>query len=197
MNYLTLANTIQAGLFVLIALLVVFYVLRQIRLDDFRQKMFTLRDELFDFAADGHISFNDPAYVLLRRQMNGMIQYAHQLTLFRVLATGAARSVAGLSDSFEWNNEWESALDSLPVQTEQKLNQFHERGMMLAARYFLLGSPNLLASMFVVACVLLTGEMFKRSAVGLRSLLKNAARVILKGPLDQRLIEEEAVAQYI
>lgn len=52
------------------------------RLDSFRQKMFVVRDELFDYAASGKIEFNDPAYRLLRQSMNGHIRYAHQLTFF-------------------------------------------------------------------------------------------------------------------
>jgi hypothetical protein len=38
---------------------------------------------MFDYAADGNISFNDPAYALLRKSMNGFIRYAHTLTFFR------------------------------------------------------------------------------------------------------------------
>jgi hypothetical protein len=43
-------------------------------LDRFRQDVFGLRDELWDFAASGQISFDDPAYRLLRQLMNGFIR---------------------------------------------------------------------------------------------------------------------------
>src|SRR5260370_14413210 len=61
------------------------------RLDSFRQEMFIIRDELFDYAASGRISFNDPAYRLLRQLMNGFIRYGHQLTFFR-LSMGVAQT---------------------------------------------------------------------------------------------------------
>ena len=53
----------------------------EMRLDSFRQNMFAIRDELFDFAADGNIAFDHPAYMMLRNQMNGFIRYAHHLTV--------------------------------------------------------------------------------------------------------------------
>ena len=48
--------------------------------DAFRQRAFAIRDELFDYAADGNIAFNDQAYWRLRLAMNGMIRYSHRLT---------------------------------------------------------------------------------------------------------------------
>ena len=48
---------------------------RAYRVDLFRHKMFKLRDELFDDAADGNIDFNSPAYQLLRTTMNGFIRF--------------------------------------------------------------------------------------------------------------------------
>lgn len=53
--------------------------------DKFRQDMFTLRDELFDRAATGQLDFNHPIYGMLRRTMNGSIQYAHRMSLFDFL----------------------------------------------------------------------------------------------------------------
>ena len=60
---------------------------RDARLDSFRQELFVLRDELFDYAASGKIAFDDPAYRLLRQMMNGMIRYGHQISFFRFLMT--------------------------------------------------------------------------------------------------------------
>ncbi len=81
-----------------------------LRLDCFRKNMFAVRDELFDYAAAGNISFDDPAYVLLRRQINGMIRYGHQLTVFRVLMSWLMRSVSGENQKFQWHDSWEQAL---------------------------------------------------------------------------------------
>jgi hypothetical protein len=49
-------------------------------LDTYRQGLFELRDELFDYAAVGKIAFDDEAYRYLRRRINVMSRFAHRLT---------------------------------------------------------------------------------------------------------------------
>ncbi len=83
------------------------------RLDSFRQEMFIIRDELFDYAADGNVGFDDPAYRLLRRSMNGFIRYAHQLTFFKVCMTAIELKVAGRSTETTWSEQWESAIKNI------------------------------------------------------------------------------------
>lgn len=49
--------------FGLILLWALFYLsVRSLLLDSLRQKLFAIRDDLFDFAADGGISFEDRIY---------------------------------------------------------------------------------------------------------------------------------------
>lgn len=64
---------------------VLFWLYPDYQVDVFRQKMFQLRDELFDEAAQGKISFNDPAYGMLRSAMNGHIRFAHQSNIWQAL----------------------------------------------------------------------------------------------------------------
>lgn len=45
-----------------------------------RQKMFKIRDELFDYAADGNISFDNENYIRVRSSINGFIRFAHTMT---------------------------------------------------------------------------------------------------------------------
>src|SRR5437667_11487736 len=66
----------------LLALWALFHWLyRDYRVDLFRQRMFTLRDQLFDIAASGRIAFDDPAYGKLRSMINGYIRFAHRINL--------------------------------------------------------------------------------------------------------------------
>src|SRR4051812_41355603 len=58
---------------------------RRYRLDVFRQRLFALRDELFDVAAAGEIDFNDFAYGGLRLLINSIIRFGHRVTAWRVL----------------------------------------------------------------------------------------------------------------
>ncbi len=64
------AHALQTCVVAIIGITVIFKILPMLRLDCFRQNMFSVRDELFDYAAAGNISFDNPAYILLRLQMN-------------------------------------------------------------------------------------------------------------------------------
>jgi hypothetical protein len=44
-----------------------------------RQLLFDIRNQMFDFWAENHFSFNDPAYACLRGMINNSIRFAHSL----------------------------------------------------------------------------------------------------------------------
>lgn len=52
--------------------------------DELRSHLFSLRDEMFLYALD-HGLLSNPAYCELRNEMNGLIRYAHKLTITQVL----------------------------------------------------------------------------------------------------------------
>lgn len=171
----------------------VFKVIPDARLDWFRQKMFTIRDEMFDFAANGNISFDHPAYVLLRQQMNGFIRYGHQLTVFRCLMTVARCKIEGEELNSPWHSQWQKSLDSLHSDEVRKsLIAFHQRCMWLAIKRLLFGSPLLwfMTALFMVQ-LLLQGV-----AHGLRQLVRLAAEKAFSGPINDRLIEETAQGKF-
>ena len=51
-----------------------------------RQRLFSIRTELFIAAANGKISFDDPGYRQVRLVINGTIKFTHNLSIFRLLA---------------------------------------------------------------------------------------------------------------
>src|ERR1700733_5370308 len=110
------------------------------RIDLFRQKMFTIRDELFDFAGGGGIDFQHPAYQLLRNSMNGFIRYAHRLTFFQLSMTIARWNITEQVHPLTWHSKWTEALDSLPINAETELRRFHGRAMDAVARHLVGGS---------------------------------------------------------
>lgn len=59
-----------------------------------RQSVFKIRDEIFDLAADGQLSFDDPAYKHLRDSLNSVIRFAHGITIpsIIVMEIGAIKS---------------------------------------------------------------------------------------------------------
>ena len=55
-------------------------------LDMYRQKLFFIRDELFDIAArkEHGLTFDNPAYVDLRNSLHNSIRFAHQISFYHV-----------------------------------------------------------------------------------------------------------------
>lgn len=58
---------------------------KKYQLDSYRQDIFTIRDELFVYAAQGKISFEHDAYQMARTYLNGSIRFAERLSFLRML----------------------------------------------------------------------------------------------------------------
>jgi hypothetical protein len=68
-----------------IALYMIFY--RRTRADSFREDMFTIRDEMFDYLWQNNLSFESPSYMLLRDSLNGAIRVGDQLNILVFVQT--------------------------------------------------------------------------------------------------------------
>lgn len=65
----------------LIGIVWFFYVpWQRILVDIIRQRLFEIRDDVFNLAASGKIKFDDPAYVTFRSFINTMVRYAEQFS---------------------------------------------------------------------------------------------------------------------
>ena len=143
--------------------------------------MFALRDEMFDYALAGNIRFDDPAYRLLRKSMNGFIRYAHNLTFYRIaIELSCWRLIAGRPET-KWSDSWDKALATIADErVKADMLRFHERTMGLVAERVVLGSPFLIALLVVV--------FFQ---YGIQSLTENLARSLTRF-VDPKILEEEA-----
>jgi hypothetical protein len=143
MTPIELTIAIQSLLSLIVLVLVVFWLWPAQRMDLFRQQMFAIRDELFDFAAEGNIKFDEPAYLLLRQLMNGFIRYAHNLTPYRTLMAFARWKVTSNQPVETWAAAWDQAMKNVSDQnTRAKLQEFHSRASMLVVGQLVL-SPGL------------------------------------------------------
>lgn len=158
------------------------------RLDRFRQDVFVVRDELFDFAASGRIGFNHPSYRLLRASMNGFIRYGHQLTFFRLICTSLHWRVLDREPDFSWASQWEISLKQLDEETAHQLRLFHARTLTLVIKRLVAGSPVLLAA----AVAVVTFELLRMRWTTIRQVAAKAATAIVNFIVDPRLLEEEA-----
>jgi hypothetical protein len=99
------------------------YLWQDFRRDSFREDIFTVRDELFLYAAEGNIDFSDPAYRILRNRMNALVRHGHDLTLTRAFLLGITHE----GTKNEITVRWEEAIERLPVEVEQAIKMYNLR----------------------------------------------------------------------
>jgi len=135
------------------------------RVDFFRQRMFALRDELFDEGCRGTISFDHPVYKMLRSTMNGFIRFGHKVRLTSFLGyvffLNSADNEALRDISFD--ARWKEATKDLPTDVISKMWDYKIRMNMLVVEQFLFVSPLvLLALVMPVSVVVFVREIVKR-----------------------------------
>ena len=189
MNDVQLTTALESIAAIAVLSLLVFNFVSAYRLDSFRQRMFIARDKLWDFAASGRIGFDDPAYQLLRKLMNGFIRYGHQLTLFRVLMTTLHWRYIGQAPEFTWHRKWDAAISQVKEpDVREHLETLYDRAIWLMAKHLITGSPILM--------VLLAGTFMwflaRSGWTSLRQLLEDSGERSLAWVVDARLIEEDA-----
>jgi hypothetical protein len=183
-----LALMLQSAVLVAGIWAVLFWVWSSVRLDCYRQRMFEVRDELFDYALAGKISFNDPAYRLLRQSINGFIRYGHKVSFGQFLLTWLEWKASEGSDSFKWERKWTAALHALDKQTRDDLLEFHHRETMNVSERIILGSPVLIV-VFVLSAVI---ALFQLGLKSVRELMTAALFRTANTLINTRILEEEA-----
>ncbi len=83
--------------------------------DQTRQKLFTIRDELFDgFHSGGH-DFDSVAYGMARTMLNGLIRYTHEISFTRVIIANTSPSERAEIIKFQLDE----ALKELPQDAKE------------------------------------------------------------------------------
>ena len=173
-----------------LASVIFFGLLPAYRVDCFRQQLFAIRDDLFDYAADGNISFTDPAYVILRQQMNALIRYGHHITLYRSIVTFIFGKLSKpTANRPSWNAQWESALANIKdTAVRERMAGFRAKAEFASAKHLVTGSIPLTILITLVGFWALA----KVGWTSLRQLKRAAFARVLVGPLDPRQIDEDA-----
>jgi len=138
------ANLLATVIAVFALLTIGRWLYRSVAILYFRQALCALRDDLFDLAADGIVRFDDPAYVMLRTALNGLIRYADTLNWLTFLGLSVTWRYAGrdiiMEKSF-WTR-WTNATDQLPDPSRHHLCR-HAREMQRYALIFIFfGTPS-------------------------------------------------------
>jgi hypothetical protein len=140
MNTHTLGQILQFLLSFLCLWFFLFVLYKRLALDFFRQKLFQLRDDLFDDAANGLINFNHPSYVVLRNTMNGFLRFGHKISFFQLLITIVIHGDhIGKRKSFR--KVWQESSATLTPEQKTKLEPYLVRLNELLLLQSFFGSP--------------------------------------------------------
>lgn len=110
--------------------------------DAFRQRVFALRDQLFDYAAAGNIEFNHPAYWRLRLMMNNTIRFSHRITFGEMLLP-VAIDILRNSDEPDAPSyaAWKEKVQALPAANREAIMEFFDKFSELLAAHLITTSP--------------------------------------------------------
>jgi hypothetical protein len=126
-----------------------YYLWKPQRVDIFRQRLFSLRSDLFDLAADGVVPFDHPAYAQLRLLINGMIRFAHRVS-FATLVIAIVQSKRAPSDPLA---AWRRNVEKLPEGARERVLAVHKDVSAAFSKHLIDGS--MLLSLFVFLRVLI------------------------------------------
>ena len=134
---------------VLLIIVWFFWLYRDYRMDLLRQRLFTLRDELFDVARHGELSFDHPMYGLLRTTLNGFIRWGGRLGMIMVLWLVLRRPDRILGDAgvrgFE--ERWVEGSGDLSAATRDRLVSITTRMHLFVVEHLVFTSLTLLLSL--------------------------------------------------
>lgn len=168
-----------------------FYFMKEYRIDAFRERLFSIRDELFSFAAEGKISFDNPAYTELRSLINGMLRFAHRFTFLTLLISARTSR----SEEESPLRRWEASLASLPQETRNELERIHYDLFSAYMNQLVAGSITLRcvsAMLFVAFTVRAQSKKFFSSQKSEKISVKDAMVRDLSRTLNTQVLETEA-----
>jgi hypothetical protein len=163
----------------LIGILVLFLIwhfgIRPYLLDRFRSELFDLRDELFDYAADGNIAFEEDRYGTLRMWLNALIRMAHRVTFFDTIVVTQLADVNPKSDP-KVEERLERIERMLKGEEGDELQEFALRSLKIAVKYFFLRSP----AMWIAFVLLAVYALLRNIMKGLRYTAESTTNAIVE-----------------
>ncbi len=163
MEFKAMTNTIWLLLSVGILHYCFYFVLRKYQIDAFRERLFSLRDEMFRYAQEGNIEFDHPAYGYLRRTINSMIRGAHRYDPARIFIIWASIKLSA-NDKFlaETQKEMDESIESISEENARKaMNEFRNKMLRLAIRQIFIRSRFLMLLYFALIVILFSRAILK------------------------------------
>ena len=163
------------------------WLYRDYRIDLFRQRLFTLRDELFDTARDGALEFSHPAYKTTRALINGFIRFANRLGLLtlvmhRPYSSHEHLDAAGLTP---FDRTWAKQVETLSPDARARLTSIVSRVHQEVVEQLIMTSAVLL----LLVIPALFAVLIRTLGLGVFGWLRHSqfwvrVRVLLLNPID-------------
>lgn len=132
------------------------------RIDYFRQRLFKMRDDLFEYAAAGNIEFTHPAYTDLRLTINALIRYGHRVTIWRIVMSMVSLVHSGDSHMANGYIEWKEQTERIENEkTRNRIYAFRNEISKIMAAHMVLISPMTLVVVAAIAIYLRACKMMK------------------------------------
>lgn len=122
-----------------VALICLLRLFRAFFVDSLREQLFAIREELFDFAAEGNLDFANPSYGRLRLILNSLIRFADHLSGTRLILLLLASRFWPLPESHA--KSWELTLEALAPEQRERLKDIHGRAMQAVTAHLMKVSP--------------------------------------------------------
>lgn len=131
-----------------------------------RNQLFSLRDELFELGKSGQLAFDSQGYRAARQMINGMIRYAHDLSLTQLMCTWTIKTVRKQKMPA---SEWDRAIATLPEDAKKKVDEIIDQAFVTMFRLLVTRSALLSALLIAVmvvravcVCAMKLAEIFVR-----------------------------------
>jgi hypothetical protein len=111
------------------------------RVDLFRQKMFALRDEVFDLGRRGVVPFDQKAYGQLRNTINGFIRFGHRVGFFSQVFYQWRMRQEDQEFSASFAESWERNTARLDPHARSELNKMVLKMHIVIVEQMIFTSP--------------------------------------------------------
>lgn len=157
-------NVIYSLISILFLIALLFWLSQDYWVDSFRQQMFSLRDELFDDARNGRISFDDSSYGMLRSSMNGFIQFGHRLNIWQVILLNIIASKEGGVGTKSFYKRLEEGMQNNTAEQKELITNYYLRMNFCVIKHIINSSIILTVTLIVPVIFFLVKMQLKTLA---------------------------------
>lgn len=173
---LTIALSVLSAVGIVLAAWVVFYEYPRSAVDSTRNELFEIRHELFKIAQSGKVAFDNPGYLAARDTINGMIRYAHDVSLLQLLFSKIMETEDLRITRKESGEKWHRAMNSVPKKAKKEFAHIINEAGYALARLVVMRSPVLSAIVGSMVVAKYTGEVLSAFSRGFHQSIKTSKK---------------------